>query len=258
MTGSSGALAANPQVFSYTVRGHEGPTLSGSVPRQIFNAEPDSALAHMYNGDWRYTRDERGRALINSDPRHWPIIINWLSFGTVPDNPTSALISECKYWQLSRLLEALDCAQNVHVQNRPNIYQLHVSKTVSAGNVGFSATCHIYRFAVCFGEAIKPQQKVVMFDAAGRSWTLSFSQKDMHLIMTAGGGITCGLVNCAWGSHGNVIAFCNPKGSRWYFETSNKTGHGWDISKEAARLMHPRILEPDGSIQLKIAVEFCN
>ena len=215
----------------------------------------------MYNGQWRYTKDERGRAIINSDPRHWPIIINWLSFGTVPDNPTSALISECKYWQLNRLLEAIDCARSVHVQNLPKIYQLHVSKTCSAGNVGFAAICHIYKFAVCFGEAINYTQRIVYFTAAGRSWRLSFSQNDMHFIMTAGGDITCCLVSCIWGLHGNVIAFRNPKGSRWHFEASDKIdkrSHGWDISKEAAKLMHPRILEPDSSIQLKIAVEFCN
>ena len=96
------------KLFRYSVRGGEGPQLSGCVPRQIFQAEPNSALAHIYSGKWEYATDGNGRAIVNSNPAHWPIIVDWLSFGTVPANPPDGLVSECRYWQLEGLLKALD------------------------------------------------------------------------------------------------------------------------------------------------------
>ena len=44
--------ASVSKLFRYTVRGCERPDLSGSIPRQIFQAEPDSALNRMNNGEW--------------------------------------------------------------------------------------------------------------------------------------------------------------------------------------------------------------
>ena len=45
-----------------------------------------------YNGEWAYAMDEKGRALINSDPANWPYIVNWLSFGPVPPSPTPGAV----------------------------------------------------------------------------------------------------------------------------------------------------------------------
>lgn len=67
-------------------------------PHQVFEAEPDSALAHMYNGNWEYYKDNQGRANANSNPVHWPLILNWLSFGTIPTHPTEEFLSECSFW----------------------------------------------------------------------------------------------------------------------------------------------------------------
>ncbi|KAK9836660.1 hypothetical protein WJX74_005504 [Apatococcus lobatus] len=72
------------KLFTFTVQGCEGPGLSGCLPRQIFNAEPDSALAHIYNGEWQYSTDDRGRAIINSDPAHGPSSSGGSALGQFP------------------------------------------------------------------------------------------------------------------------------------------------------------------------------
>ena len=96
------------KLFTFPVRGFEGPQLSGCVPRSIIQAEPNSAPAHTYNDKWGYATDDKSRAVINSNPAHWPMIQDWLSFGTVPKDPSGELISQCRYWQLDRLLAAIE------------------------------------------------------------------------------------------------------------------------------------------------------
>ena len=66
----------------------------------------------MTSGEWQCAPHDQG-ALVNSDPLHWPLILNWLSFGAVPDasSVSSAFLTECRYWQLDRLLEQLEAAE---------------------------------------------------------------------------------------------------------------------------------------------------
>lgn len=97
--------ATDGATFDYRVRGSQQ---TGSVPRHIFDREPDSALARMYNSEWEYAKDESGRANVNSNPAHWEIILDWLSFGTVPSKPSSELLSECRFWQLHQLLSRIE------------------------------------------------------------------------------------------------------------------------------------------------------
>ena len=58
---------SNGNQFAYIVRGSQDPAMSGSVPAQIFEAEPASVLCRMYNGEWDFAHDEQGRAHVNSD-----------------------------------------------------------------------------------------------------------------------------------------------------------------------------------------------
>ena len=99
---------ADGKQFTYAVRGSSEPHLRGSVPHCIFDAEPDSMLAQMYNGEWKYPCDEDGRALVNSNPAHWLQILDWLSFGSVPASPSPELIQQCRFWQLTNLLAEID------------------------------------------------------------------------------------------------------------------------------------------------------
>lgn len=61
--------------FRFVIRGYKGNQASGSVPMRIFDAEPDSALAQAYGGQWSHDWDAEGRAVVNSNPAHWPMIL---------------------------------------------------------------------------------------------------------------------------------------------------------------------------------------
>ena len=180
---------ADGKMFSYTVRGCEGPHLSGTVPRQIFEAEPDSALVQIYNGEWEYARDEQGRAMVNSNPEIWPIIIDWLSFGTVPENPSNQLIAECKYWQLCRFLAAIESskspeqvdkacsrASGAHVQAKEGSHHFIISKVCKDSQAGFQMTGYICNFGRLGNASDQTSTICIRFTAAARAWELVIEQ----------------------------------------------------------------------------------
>ena len=84
--------ASDSNQIKFAVRGMRNHPSSFSVPRSIFQAEPDSALACCYGGDWEIAKDDEGWVFVNSDPANWLLILNWLSFGTVPSNPSKACL----------------------------------------------------------------------------------------------------------------------------------------------------------------------
>ncbi len=142
---------SDSNLFTFNLRGFEGCQLSGAFPRQIFQAEPSSVLAHVYDGEWEYAADEKGRAVVNSKPSNWLIIMDWLSFGTVPERPSAELISECRYWQLDRLLAAIKMQSNPpaeasRVYAKDAEYQLEVSRSIEDDNLSITASGHIHRF----------------------------------------------------------------------------------------------------------------
>ena len=143
--------------FTFIVRGCKGELASGSVPRQVFQAEPNSALAHIYNGEWEYAQDREGRALVNSNPLHWPLILDWLSFGAIPEHPSKAFISECTFWQLDKLIAAMQPQQGaegslIEATGKEG-YRFSVSKTIMGGKHGFTLKGTIYNFAQRFQHA---------------------------------------------------------------------------------------------------------
>lgn len=99
----------------------EGLSLSGSISHAVFEAEPDSALAHMCNGKWEYYKDDQGRAQVMSNPAHWPRILDWLMFKIIPAHPTgwptAEIISECRFWHLNRLQAAIDDKQDGYIHS---------------------------------------------------------------------------------------------------------------------------------------------
>ncbi|KAK9847001.1 hypothetical protein WJX84_005636 [Apatococcus fuscideae] len=60
--------AMGSKQFRFVIRGYKGNQASGSVPMRIFDAEPDSALAQAYGGQWSHDRDADGWAVVNSNP----------------------------------------------------------------------------------------------------------------------------------------------------------------------------------------------
>ena len=203
---------ADSSQFHYIVRGIQEATMSGSVPRQIFGAEPDSVLNHMYNGEWEYAQDDQGRAVINSDPEHWPLILNWLSYGAVPRHPSSAFLAECRYGNLDNLLCAVQqAAASTGVQSvkldSPGKHNISVVRISKDGRAGFRLAGVIRSFSLRMHDEDEHGLLIgtsVVFEAFGQKWTLNIdeegiyldlvslpSHKNCHLEIGFGTGSTC-------------------------------------------------------------------
>ena len=258
---------SDSQQFEYRIRGCESKSASGSVPRQIFQAEPSSALAQIYGGDWEHAKDRQGRAVVNSNPAHWPVILDWLSFGTIPEVCTKELISECRYWQLERFLAAIEdppeddqqhCSKrpnDVYVQAEQGSWHLDIWRVVIDGNVGFTAEGHISRFAQRLAEASANDRGISLpFSAAGRDWTMKICHKEASIAMTKGSAVTRKLQRFMWGSGADAWAVAG----RDKCDLKEGRGFGWSISEARLRqLMHPRMAKVDGSMLIKITLTFC-
>ena len=174
---------ADSNQFHYSVRGIQKAGMSGCVPRQIFEAEPESMLNRFYNGEWEHAGDKYGRAVINSDPAHWPLILNWLSFGAVPPRPSPAFIAECKYWQLTNLLDAIEQsaaaagAQSMTV-DLDGEHRFTVSRIIKDGRAGFWLAGVIHGFPARLDSdgAIHME-----FQAYGQDWYMLVSKMGLYV-----------------------------------------------------------------------------
>ena len=245
----------NSDLSAFSVRGCEGPGLSGKVPRQIFQAEPHSALARIYDGTWQYSTDEQGRAIINSDPAHWPVIIRWLSFGTIPKDPTPEFISECEYWQLDRLLTAIVTQQSSIVRAVPQLYDYKVSRSVIDDNVGFTlegCICHFARRAAN-EDSDSNCSSIVRFNAAGRDWKLAIDQDELCLEMLHSRPLTSNLLEISLGPKSDSIDFEESDPCK----LSSEDVVAWELTAgEMEALMHPKALLLNGSLQVRIRITF--
>lgn len=163
--------------FAYIVRGS---SLSGSVPRQIFEAEPDSVLNRLYNGEWQYALDGQGRAMVNSNPAHWPLILDWLSFNVLPANPTPEFIAECEFWQLGNLLGKLEARRRTRDANLStfSISGQHSFRVSRASEGGFTLKGHFCKFPERFRRG---QPVEVAFSAFGAEWLFGLSSQGPYL-----------------------------------------------------------------------------
>ena len=259
------------KMFSYTVRGCEGPHLSGTVPRQIFEAEPDSALAQIYNGEWEYARDEQGRAVVNSNPAIWPIIIDWLSFGTVPEKPSNQLIAECRYWQLRRFLTALEVSKTTqqgdevcsrpHVQAQEGSHHFCISKVCTATQAGFRITGHICDFGRLARAALAAAISIY-FDAVGRTWHLVITRTDCKLSLVKGDSLVLSGASMHSGTFPQQTGLVgdfgpNSPGTKDMTFQAGGSFRRFALSEAMFKEMsHPRVLEADGSIQLALKYLF--
>ena len=192
----SGVSRPGQNQFSYVIRGHTAEYCSGLIPRQVFDAEPESVLAHVYSGDWQYDTDEQGRAVVNSNPAHWPLIVDWLSFGTIPESPSPAFISECKYWHLSNLLAALKEAvitadnqhdkasgdsNSAHIISKRGKHSLQVKEKDEGA--GLILDIHLNHFVKLISSS---QQAAFVFPAYGRDWKLQCRREGVFLDIITG------------------------------------------------------------------------
>ena len=246
--------------FKFIVRGHTGELASGSVPRQIFQAEPNSALAHIYDGEWEYAQDGEGRALVNSNPLHWPLILDWLSFGAIPEPPSKAFVSECTFWQLDKLLAAMQFQQGtessiVEAAGKEG-YQFSVSKAIKDGKYGFTLKGIFHNFVPRFLSAEGLLQKPsVLFQSLGRQWMLRVDKQGIMMHLLEGHEIE--------GEHMILKIGIDPSGLEWatpvkHLYTKGHRGFGYSLTDPTHQkhFHHPKHVNVDGSLNLSFTLLF--
>ncbi len=263
--GREAALARrqnDSQLFKYSIRGGTAPLQCGSVPLSIFQAEPDSALAHTYSETENMScKDEEGRVVVNSDPQNWPIILNWLSFGTVPENVSTSLMSELRFWRLDKLIAAInaECSSDDHAnQAGPDSHNLHVAHVTIDGNVGFSVSGMIHQLPKLLSAAdTRAKCFKLPFSAAGRGWYLGISQERCSLVLSSGPALTSELLKIDLGTGACAVSLTSRK--LLAFDGDDNSDWGMVLtSDEVQRLMHPRALSnvEDGSLQFAVTITF--
>ncbi len=254
------------KLLSYSVRGSDAPYLSGCVPRKIFQAEPESALARMYAGSWKYPADDKGRAIINSNPAHWPIILEWLSFGTVPADPPSSLVSECQYWQLDGLLAALAKqavpptsadTQTLQVERKEFEYNKYSGRDNSSRS---NAKCVVLTAQVDIADFPKRLTAVMEsstdmnlpFQAGGRNFSLNVSKLGSWICIKDGRPLTLANWKFSWGCYETKVKRVM---TGLTLEKEVLVGYAWK-DNELDELMHPSLVTADGDMHVKIALIF--
>ncbi|KAK9844277.1 hypothetical protein WJX74_000370 [Apatococcus lobatus] len=240
--------------FSYTIRGHTTADLSGSIPRNVFEAECNSVLNKIYNGEWAYAVDRDGRACINSDPAHWPIILSWLSFGTVPTNPSDAFVGECKYWQLENLLARIEeprAAAEQSVTFNTTEHALTLAAAKEGKRRGFQLEGKLFRFPQrsSGGRTIDTR-----FEAFGASWNLSIKETGAYLHLTSGPSAPhCqGRISFGAGDDEEVLATFN----RDFAPGLNGYGGHWSENIKLENLQRCPFVDVQGSLHVRVRVLF--
>ena len=192
--------------------------------------------------------DERGRAVVNSNPAHWPIIVDWLSFGAVPKDPPAGLAAECEYWQLEGLLEAITPAE-------PEAPKFSVRPTTVDSNSAFSASARVDNFPQLLETAPSEDQTLNLpFSAVGRVWVLKISPKGVYLLMGSGRAVTCCAMTIALGTGAKAYSMTTRHVDRWVSSTSR--GWPFEDNDKFQQLTHPSLLCMDGALEVCITVAF--
>ena len=239
------------QQFTFTIRGHTTPELSGSIPRQVLEAEPNSVLNRTYNGEWAYATDDQGRACINSDPQHWPLIVNWLSFGSIPHQPSKAFQAECKYWQLDNLLAKFEEQQMTAVVNT-NQHSLRITTIKADGRDGFQVRGSIHNFVQRFSIA---KCLSTEFDAFGSTWRLVireagawFGLLDGPVAQQVGAQLSFGIRAHEWQFNHTPDHDLRPGGLA--------VGNKWMVGSDLQKLQRPPFVNLKGSLRFKVRLLF--
>ncbi|KAK9818790.1 hypothetical protein WJX74_010957 [Apatococcus lobatus] len=252
--------AQDSKLLHFIIRGHDVPHLSGSIPCNIFEAEPNSVLNHTYNRDWMYATDDKGRACINSDPAHWPLILNWLSFGIVPSQPKEDFIAECKYWQLDELLAQLEqpatirephntISNSTHTLSLVPVYPVH-----ETGWTCFVLKGHIFDFVQRSGRK-ELTTNGTCFKAFGIVWRLHIGAGGLEVLASDGPAYQAARVEISLGSgtgvfsitNGNIIAKPSTNHFSW---VASWPVHGWE------RVQSFPCIDFTGSLPVMLSVLF--
>ena len=212
----------------------------------------------MYNGEWEYAKDDDGRAVVNSNPDHWPAILDWLSFGTVPNPASDALVSECRYWQLDRLLASIDIQNSANAsitESAAGSHNFAVEPVIVDRNAGFTISGLIHQLPERLSKAIDKSSCInFTFNAAGRDWCFMLYQKWFGLSMGTGPSITTALWKARLGTGACAISRSVSKEAPI---NANSTDWGWYLTpSDAESMMHPRMLSVEGSLHFDFTATF--
>ena len=238
--------------FTFTIRGHTTPELSGSIPRSIFEAEPNSVLNKTYNGEWTYATPTQGRACINSNPAHWPLFLNWLSFGSVPTQPSDAFIAECRYWQLHNLLYRLENAPTGQVQHAIRVNTERESFTLTKfeeeGLHGFQLRASIHNFEERFSAGCVS----LHFKAFANRWRLSLGPEGVYLKLMSGPPAKQAQATILFGLDDAQWKYIRMNPYNFSCEGSGR-GRKW-AAEEKGILRRPPKIDLDGSLPVTLKV----
>ncbi|KAK9819042.1 hypothetical protein WJX74_009707 [Apatococcus lobatus] len=240
--------------FLYAVHGHTTADLSGSIPRKVFEAECNSVLNKTYNGGWMYAVDKDGRACINSDPAHWPIILSWLSFGNVPANPSDAFVGECKYWQLENLLARIEeqrAAAEQSVTFNTSAHALKVADVKEGKRRGFQLEGSLYKFPQRFngGKCIDTR-----FEAFGASWSFEINERGAFVALTSGPSAPDCQVQIAFGAGDDEKVLA--KYHHGYTAGVIGIGCCWSEDMKLENLQRCPFVDVQGSLHVRVRVLF--
>ena len=254
----------NQRQLSFTVRGHETVELSGIVPCQIFEAEPDSILNKTYNGEWQYAKDAKGRACINSDPTHWPLILRWLSYGAMPSSPlcTSDFIAECNFWQLDNLLARIEQVHTSEEQQQPAVVieadtdqqSSKVTQISKDRRIGFKMEGKIHNFIQQFASS---QNVELQFAAYGAFWTFVVKEQGAYLSLVAGPRVQASDFSVSFGEGQGSWELCAATGADLEFAVgTGGMGKTWLGVDNVENLQHYPYVDLHGSLLVTINMLF--
>ena len=248
--------------FIFTVRGHDTLELSGSVPCQIFALEPNSMLNKMYNSEWAYAKDEKGRACINSDPAPWPLIMQWLSYGAVPSLTlcSSAFIAECEYWQLDNLLAAVEELrtaeqeqQLLSISNADTAeHSIKLIQITQDGRKGFQMEGQIHDFVQRFAST---QAVDLPFAADGAVWNFQVAEDGVWLFLQAGPQLKRPAHSIRFGEGSDLwrLVWSVTADSDFKAGCSGK-GRGWPKDDKAVKVQHCPFANLQGPLLVTVRV----
>ena len=201
---------------------------------------------------------EEGQAIVNSDPANWPLILNWLSFGTVPSNPSESLLSECRYWQLDKLLAAIDARKGIDTgisQADAESHCLSIKRASVNGNDGFTVSGLVHNLPKRLSTVDSSAPHVcISFTVAGLEWRLLVNNDEaFSLALLTGPPLTYSVWNTTWGS--GPLAVKRLDDSAELFEPSIPLEFDWDAG-ELKRILHSSTLSLEGSLQLTMTLTF--
>lgn len=186
-------------------------------------------------------------------------------------------ISERKYWQVDRLLMAIDMQKSVSYAREDGSHRLEICRIAGADDLtGLEAKGHIYKSVERFtGTADEACAVEIAFSAGGRDWrfwVVHHPDSSSHdgpifcqLYLVGEGLPTLTIAEVAFklgpeigGLESNSHIMGHGKGKKGSFRANHTlVAHSFlDHQSSAEAVRHPKTLEPDGSLRCSVTIMF--